>query len=74
MLRHCIACFLGGCLSTFVHISLNLWLAESTLVAAILMPAVAFSFVPPFIAFMFFMNSPACHQCRAEKKGGQVNP
>ncbi|KAG6819500.1 hypothetical protein H0H93_011237 [Arthromyces matolae] len=39
MLRHCISCFLGGCLCTFVHISLNLWLSESRLVASILMPA-----------------------------------
>ncbi|KAG6885177.1 hypothetical protein C0993_005261 [Termitomyces sp. T159_Od127] len=68
MLRHCIACFLGGCLSSFVHITLNLWLTQSTVLAAILMPAAAFSFVPPFVAFMFFMNSPECHACSADKK------
>ncbi|KAG5731729.1 hypothetical protein E4T56_gene741 [Termitomyces sp. T112] len=68
MLRHCIACFLGGCLCSFVHIGLGLWLEEGTVVAAILMPAVAFSFVPPFVAFTFYMNSPACHECRKERK------
>ncbi|KAG6811422.1 hypothetical protein H0H92_007530 [Tricholoma furcatifolium] len=70
MLRHCIACFLGGCLCTFVHVALSLWVTQSTLVAALLMPAVFFSFVPPFVAFMFFMNSPTCHDCREERNLG----
>ncbi|KAG6844431.1 hypothetical protein H0H87_007033 [Tephrocybe sp. NHM501043] len=70
MLRHCIACFIGGCLCAFVHISLYVWIMESRLVAAILMPAVFFSFVPPFVAFMFYMNSPSCRDCKEERQLG----
>lgn len=68
MLRHCIACFMGGVICAFTHISINLWLSESTVVAAVVMPAVFVSVVPPVVAFVFYMNSPACRECKAEKK------
>jgi len=68
MLRHCIACFMGGVMCTFMHISINVWLSESTVVAAVVMPAVVFSVVPPVVAFVFYMNSPACRDCKEEKK------
>ncbi|KAF5375942.1 hypothetical protein D9615_008219 [Tricholomella constricta] len=68
MLRHCIACFMGGCVCTFTHISINLWLSESTVVAAILMPAVFFSFMPPCVAFLFYMGSPSCRECSEERR------
>jgi len=68
MLRHCMACFMGGVTCTFLHITINLWLSESTVVAAVLMPAVAFSIVPPIVAFSFYMGSPSCRDCKEERK------
>lgn len=67
LLKHCITCFMGGCTCVFIHIAINLWLSESTTVAAVLMPVVFFSFAPPCISFLFYMNSPTCRDCREEK-------
>ncbi|GLB42671.1 hypothetical protein LshimejAT787_1201200 [Lyophyllum shimeji] len=71
MLRHCISCFMGGVMCTFVHISINLWLVEDTVVAGVVMPVVFFSMVPPAVAFVFLMNSPACPDCKEDKKLGR---
>jgi len=63
MLRHCILCFLAGLTCSFVHVGIALWLSESTVVAAILMPVVFIGFVPPLLMFLFGMDSPKCDQC-----------
>ncbi|KAG5635017.1 hypothetical protein H0H81_012698 [Sphagnurus paluster] len=68
MLRHCIVCFMGGCLCSFVHISLSLWVTQSTLVAGVIMPMVLFSFLPPCVAFLFYMGSPTCDECQEDRK------
>ncbi|RDB21880.1 hypothetical protein Hypma_010997 [Hypsizygus marmoreus] len=67
LLRHCVFCFMAGCICVFLHLSIGLWLSESTLVAAIIMPSAVFGFVPPFIAFLFYMNSPPCRECAEER-------
>jgi len=79
MLRHCILCFLGGCVATFVHVTVLLWMNESTVVAAILMPVVFLGFVPPVVVYLFGMDSKKCPQCEADRsstrlEGVQVYP
>jgi len=68
MLRHCIFCFLAGCICAFVHVGISLWLNQSRLVAAILMPIVFLGFFPPMLIFLFGMDSPGCDHCAAERK------
>ena len=63
MLYHCIFCFIGGCLCIFLHIGMNVWLSQSTLVAAIVMPGIVLGFVPPFLTFLFLMDGSRCHEC-----------
>jgi hypothetical protein len=67
MLRHCILCFLAGCVCCFLHVGINLWLSESKLVAAIIMPSAVFGSVPPLLMFSFYMDSPACDDCIEER-------
>lgn len=67
LLRHCILCFISGCVCAFVHLGINLWLSETTLVAAIVMPALLFGVVPPLVIFCFYMDSPSCHECLEER-------
>jgi len=67
MLRHCIFCFLAGCVCAFIHIGITLWLSESHLVAAIVMPVLSFGVIPPLAIFLFYMDSPSCDECREEK-------
>lgn len=74
MLRHCILCFLGGCIGTFVHVAILLWMNESTTVAAVLMPVVFVGFVPPVFVYMFGMESKRCPQCAHEKYASPSYP
>lgn len=67
MLRHCIFCFLGGSIGTFVHVTILLWMNEATVTAAVLMPVVFVGFVPPVIVFMFGMDSKQCPQCKVAR-------
>jgi ABC-type proline/glycine betaine transport system permease subunit len=69
LLRHCILCFLSGCVCAFIHIGINLWLSETNLVAGIVMPVLAFGVVPPLVIFLFMMDTPACHECFEERCG-----
>jgi hypothetical protein len=73
MLRHCIFCFMGGCLCIFMHIGMNVWLSQSTLVAAIVMPSIVLGFVPPFVTFLFYMDSSRCREC-AERHNERCVP
>jgi len=72
MLRHCILCFLAGCVCCFLHVGINLWLSESKLVAAIIMPSAVFGSVPPLLMFSFYMDSPACDDCIEERSQFEV--
>jgi len=63
LLRHCMFCFLGGCLCTFVHIGIGVWIMESTAVAAILMPFVLLGFIPPLVIFGFRRGTVRCRKC-----------
>jgi hypothetical protein len=47
LLWHCIFCFTSGCVCAYLHIGISLWLTESTLVAAIVMPSIAVAFALP---------------------------
>ncbi|KAI0071528.1 hypothetical protein K474DRAFT_1687031 [Panus rudis PR-1116 ss-1] len=67
MLRHCILCFVAGCVCTFVHVGIALWVNESTLVAAIMMPVAFVSFVPPLAVFVGGMETHSCAECEAER-------
>jgi hypothetical protein len=67
MLRHSVFGFLGGCICTFCHIGINVWLSESTVVAAIVMPGIIVGFVPPVVVFLFYMDSRRCDECAEEK-------
>lgn len=68
MLRHCIFCFLAGCVCAFVHVGIALWTREQRLVAAILMPVVFVGFVPPIYVFAFDMGTPGCKECKEEAR------
>jgi len=67
LLRHCVACFLGGWVCAFLHISINLWLSQSNLVAALIMPSAVFAIIPPLAIFGFYMDSPSCEECDEER-------
>lgn len=67
MLQHCIISFVGGTVCVFLHIGIGIWLAESNLVAAIVMPVAVFACVPPMVIFFQFMGSPSCHNCFEER-------
>jgi hypothetical protein len=67
MLRHCVFGFLGGGICTFCHIGINVWLSESTVVAAIVMPGIIVGFVPPVVVFLFYMDSRQCNDCAEEQ-------
>jgi len=68
ILRHCIFAFLAGCICTFLQIALTLWVVESTLIAALIMPIVALAVFPPLYVFFCLMNSHACTECAIEKR------
>jgi hypothetical protein len=63
MLRHCIFCFLGGCICIFLHIAITVWLTQSTLVAALVMPGIVLGLGPPVVTFLFYMDSSRCQNC-----------
>lgn len=63
LLRHCVLCFMGGWICSFVHIGLYIWLTLDNLVAALIMPSAALAALPPLIIFMFCMDTPACREC-----------
>jgi hypothetical protein len=67
MLRHCIFCFLAGCVCVFLQVGINLWLSQSKIVAAIVMPSAALSALPPLVLFCFYMDSPTCDECIEER-------
>ncbi|KAH8101834.1 hypothetical protein BXZ70DRAFT_1007074 [Cristinia sonorae] len=73
MLRHCIFCFLGGSIATFVHVTILLWMNESTVVAATLMPVVFVGFVPPVMVYAFRMESKVCPQCKLERANPAIS-
>ena len=51
----------------FLHISINLWLSQSNLVAALIMPSAVFAIIPPLAIFGFYMDSPSCEECAEER-------
>lgn len=73
ILSHCIFCFMGGCICIFVHIGIDVWMSESALVAAIVMPSLVVGIVPPFVAFMFYMDSSPCRECAERHKERYVS-
>lgn len=69
MRHHCILCFMGGCVCICLHTGIGIWLSQSKLVAAIAMPGLVLGFVPPFVAYLFYMESSRCDDCVEERKG-----
>ena len=63
LLRHCVVCFLGGWVCAFLHIVINLWLSQSHLVAALIMPSAVFAIIPPLVVFSLHMDSSSCEEC-----------
>ncbi|TCD68375.1 hypothetical protein EIP91_010884 [Steccherinum ochraceum] len=64
---HSVFCFLSGCVCTFAHVTLLLWMNEATVTAAILMPVVAVGFFPQILIYIFAMDPQGCRYCEEEK-------
>lgn len=71
LLRHCIFCFLGGWVCAFLHIVINLWLSQSHLVAALIMPSaflqlsrhslyLAFTWIVQAVKSVMRTGTPSC--------------
>lgn len=67
LLLHCLSCFLGGCICSFVHLCIFIWSIEDTLVSSILMPVAFVGFVPPLVVYFRWMNPPRCQECKKER-------
>lgn len=67
LLRHCIFCFLGGCVCSFVHLGILVWMNEDTVLSSILMPVAFIGFIPPLMVYLFWMGPPDCVECKRER-------
>lgn len=67
VLFHCIVSLIGGAVFTFAEIVLTAWIAERTVVAALVLPLAVFGLAPPLYVFFFLMGPHKCPQCDEER-------
>lgn len=67
LLCHCLVCFFGGLICSFVHICVDAWVNQSQVLATILMPISFLAFVPPFIVYIVAWDAPECKLCRKHR-------
>lgn len=67
LVKHCIFCFIGGCICAFTHICISVWLNSGTAVSSVLMAVSFIGFVPPLVIYFFRMGPPQCERCKMER-------
>ncbi|KZV83717.1 hypothetical protein EXIGLDRAFT_777263 [Exidia glandulosa HHB12029] len=68
ILFHCLLSFVGGAVFTFVQIAFTAWIAERTVIAALVLPFAIFGVAPPLYVLFFLMGPHQCLDCAAERR------